>query len=185
MKFRTSHLLFWATAKNLIYKLCPFIERGLAPLSGVNPKWLGIFTHHAVILSDSLPSTAYRHKLAGWKSSWLYTRHSEHNEESRKRKDNGFFIRLCPIQNYATKKCYIYNIMSYPTFWHQKNQKNPTPQLRYPFIFSQKFTTIVNFTISVKNRHLFSKIHYFTESVKKFAFIFFWIILRKIHYFIE
>ncbi len=84
-----------------------------------------------------------------------------------------------------TKKCYIYNIMSYPTFWHQKNQKNPTPQLHYPLIFSQKFTTIVNFTISVKIWHLFSKIHYFTESVKKFAFIFFWIILRKIHYFIE
>jgi len=80
---------------------------------------------------------------------------------------------------------YIYNIMSYPTFWHQKNLKNPAPQLWYLSIFLQKFTTIVNFTISVKNWHHFSKIHCFTESVKKFAFKKFSIILRKIHYFIE
>ena len=108
--------------------------------------------------------------------------------------------------------CYIYNIMSYPTFRHQKNPKNPTSHLRYLSISTQKFTTIVKFTILVKIRqHLYhhisqnyssrkpslsgeglgeveskeDKIHCFTESVKKFAFIFFWIILRKIHCFIE
>ena len=84
--------------------------------------------------------------------------------------------RFAPLNDIFTanskskKFCYIYNIMSYPTFWHQKNQKNPTPQLWYLSIFLKKFTTIVNFTKTVKNWHLFSKIHYFTESVKKFAF---------------
>ena len=44
------------------------------------------------------------------------------------------------------KKCYIYNIMSCSTFWHQKNLKNLNSQLWYLSIFIKKFTILVNFT---------------------------------------
>jgi hypothetical protein len=69
------------------------------------------------------------------------------------------------------KKCYIYNIMSYPTFWHQKNLRNPTPQLRYLSIFHQKFTTIVNFTKTVKNWHLFLKNSLFHRKCEKICIL--------------
>jgi len=71
------------------------------------------------------------------------------------------------------KKCYIYNIMSCSTFWHQKNLKNLNSQLWYLSIFIKKFTIIVNFTISVKNRHLFSKNSLFHRKCEKICKIFF------------
>ena len=45
---------------------------------------------------------------------------------------------------------YIYNIMSYPTFRHQKIKRNPTSKLRYHSIFPQKI-------------HNISEFHYFSE----------------------
>jgi len=71
------------------------------------------------------------------------------------------------------KKCYIYNIMSYSNFWHQKKLKNLNSQLQYFPIFIKKFTTIVNFTISVKIRHIFSKNSPFHRKCEKICFYFF------------
>ena len=70
-------------------------------------------------------------------------------------------------KKFLFQKNAIYNIMSYITFWHQKNLKNLNSQLRYLSIFIKKFTTIVNFTISVKNWHLFSKNSLFHRKCEK------------------
>ena len=86
-------------------------------------------------------------------------------------------------KNFSKNSIYI-NIMS---FWHQKIKKPYSSSIKTLKISQNSHIQWISLNkwIFRQQPPHFTKIHYFTESVKKFAKYFFWIIIIKIHYFIE